>query len=88
MYNNVEYVVMPMWFLVHIMYAYMPTICAYSQFNEKISEGAFFSKKHSVLKHHHQKGFCLVFCPKTFLKFFASEQWESKGSPLLTRFSK
>ena len=47
---------MPMWFPVHIMYAYMPTICAYSQFDEIISEGAFcFSKKApSVLeKNHH-----------------------------------
>ena len=40
---------MPMWFPVHIMYAYMPTICAYSQFDEIISEGAFcFSTKHTL----------------------------------------
>ena len=40
---------MPMWFPVHIMYAYMPTICAYSQFDEIISEGAFcFSKKRTL----------------------------------------
>ena len=38
-----------MWFPVHIMYAYMPTICAYSQFDEIISEGAFcFSKRHTL----------------------------------------
>ena len=66
MYNDVEYVVMPMWFLVHIMYAYMPTICAYSQFDEIISEGAFcFSKNHTLLSRkiiiNFNEGFYLVF---------------------------